>query len=134
MLDEHFEFKAILQGLSPSILMVLIDSFLKACSLFDFPLHLVFCFSLNVFLQDFEILLSTFKFVFLDWKSTRLNSSHANISYAVFCLKKKKKTYQHIFSPTSHHAIPSYTNIPVDTLTSHLTSLTSTHPLIHSTL
>src|SRR3712207_8974992 len=28
-----------------------------------------------------------------DRKSTRLNSSHANISYAVFCLKKKK--YQH---------------------------------------
>src|SRR3712207_7645785 len=26
-----------------------------------------------------------------DRKSTRLNSSHANISYAVFCLKKKKK-------------------------------------------
>src|SRR3712207_8201351 len=30
-----------------------------------------------------------------DRKSTRLNSSHANISYAVFCLKKKKKYYQH---------------------------------------
>src|SRR5438445_7795745 len=33
-----------------------------------------------------------------DRKSTRLNSSHANISYAVFCLKKKKKkkkTTQH---------------------------------------
>src|SRR3712207_8560298 len=29
--------------------------------------------------------------VALDRKSTRLNSSHANISYAVFCLKKKKK-------------------------------------------
>src|SRR3712207_6976137 len=29
---------------------------------------------------------------FLDRKSTRLNSSHANISYAVFCLKKKKHT------------------------------------------
>src|SRR3712207_7289951 len=30
-----------------------------------------------------------------DRKSTRLNSSHANISYAVFCLKKKKhKLYQ----------------------------------------
>src|SRR3712207_8733232 len=29
----------------------------------------------------------------LDRKSTRLNSSHANISYAVFCLKKKK-TYK----------------------------------------
>src|SRR3712207_8780551 len=27
-----------------------------------------------------------------DRKSTRLNSSHANISYAVFCLKKKKST------------------------------------------
>src|SRR3712207_8555768 len=29
--------------------------------------------------------------VIVDRKSTRLNSSHANISYAVFCLKKKKK-------------------------------------------
>src|SRR3712207_8464690 len=29
---------------------------------------------------------------FRDRKSTRLNSSHANISYAVFCLKKKTKT------------------------------------------
>src|SRR3712207_8314856 len=32
-----------------------------------------------------------------DWKSTRLNSSHANISYAVFCLKKKLNT---TYSPT----------------------------------
>src|SRR3712207_7235056 len=31
--------------------------------------------------------------VWLDRKSTRLNSSHANISYAVFCLKKKKNNY-----------------------------------------
>src|SRR3712207_7025329 len=31
-----------------------------------------------------------------DRKSTRLNSSHANISYAVFCLKKKKYTSQYI--------------------------------------
>src|SRR3712207_8579719 len=30
---------------------------------------------------------------FKDRKSTRLNSSHANISYAVFCLKKKKIQY-----------------------------------------
>src|SRR3712207_7354858 len=29
-----------------------------------------------------------------DRKSTRLNSSHANISYAVFCLKKKKPTHR----------------------------------------
>src|SRR3712207_7398083 len=28
-----------------------------------------------------------------DRKSTRLNSSHANISYAVFCLKKKKQNF-----------------------------------------
>src|SRR3712207_7042395 len=31
-----------------------------------------------------------------DRKSTRLNSSHANISYAVFCLKKKKNTLLHL--------------------------------------
>src|SRR5258707_11380676 len=30
------------------------------------------------------------QFILQDRKSTRLNSSHANISYAVFCLKKKK--------------------------------------------
>src|SRR3712207_7148214 len=36
-----------------------------------------------------------------DRKSTRLNSSHANISYAVFCLKKKKKTQ--ICQHDSHH-------------------------------
>src|SRR3712207_7222324 len=30
-----------------------------------------------------------------DRKSTRLNSSHANISYAVFCLKKKKTNYEY---------------------------------------
>src|SRR5699024_11835537 len=29
----------------------------------------------------------------IDRKSTRLNSSHVSISYAVFCLKKKKKSY-----------------------------------------
>src|SRR3712207_9093881 len=31
-----------------------------------------------------------------DRKSTRLNSSHANISYAVFCLKKKKTTKMYL--------------------------------------
>src|SRR3712207_7953483 len=38
-----------------------------------------------------------------DRKSTRLNSSHANISYAVFCLKKKN-TNDH---PTTHHLPPA---------------------------
>src|SRR3712207_6908736 len=33
-----------------------------------------------------------------DRKSTRLNSSHANISYAVFCLKKKKQQDRHTAS------------------------------------
>src|SRR5437868_12526057 len=38
-----------------------------------------------------------------DRKSTRLNSSHVSISYAVFCLKKKKKkktSYNNICNPT----------------------------------
>src|SRR3712207_7711560 len=38
-----------------------------------------------------------------DRKSTRLNSSHANISYAVFCLKKKTQ-----FSNLSHHHSPTF--------------------------
>src|SRR5256885_7569055 len=41
-----------------------------------------------------------------DRKSTRLNSSHLVISYAVFCLKKKKKTitihYLHIYTYGNH--------------------------------
>src|SRR3712207_8491357 len=36
-----------------------------------------------------------------DRKSTRLNSSHANISYAVFCLKKKKKTHTSTITDTT---------------------------------
>src|SRR3712207_7069854 len=43
----------------------------------------------------------------LDRKSTRLNSSHANISYAVFCLKKKKIAH---YCPLLTHIfhLPSY--------------------------
>src|SRR2546427_7538865 len=45
-----------------------------------------------------------------DRKSTRLNSSHSQISYAVFCLKKKKKkkkptkTYSHITIAIVYHS------------------------------
>src|SRR3712207_7745452 len=40
---------------------------------------------------------------YLDRKSTRLNSSHANISYAVFCLKKKNQArHQTQNSPLIH--------------------------------
>src|SRR3712207_8348181 len=43
-----------------------------------------------------------------DRKSTRLNSSHANISYAVFCLKKKKSLPLFSASPISYyiHHVP----------------------------
>src|SRR5258707_11749946 len=51
------------------------------------------------------------RYTAVDRKSTRLNSSHANISYAVFCLKKKKKKdrieHEHgnttELPPTPHH-------------------------------
>src|SRR3712207_6923560 len=40
-----------------------------------------------------------------DRKSTRLNSSHANISYAVFCLKNKKKSAnENEYTPRLQHA------------------------------
>src|SRR3712207_7012511 len=42
----------------------------------------------------------------LDRKSTRLNSSHANISYAVFCLKKKNNTsFTHSFIFSLYNSI-----------------------------
>src|SRR5690606_42162301 len=46
-----------------------------------------------------------------DRKSTRLNSSHVKISYAVFCLKKKKKQTSKPFINTTHNAdiYPHYT-------------------------
>src|SRR5436309_6571289 len=51
-----------------------------------------------------------------DRKSTRLNSSHVKISYAVFCLKKKKQLLPHL--------------IDVVTLTHHSDSETAYDPLI----
>src|SRR3712207_6954510 len=41
---------------------------------------------------------------FPDRKSTRLNSSHANISYAVFCLKKKKHITNTLITHADVHA------------------------------
>src|SRR3712207_6854307 len=40
-----------------------------------------------------------------DRKSTRLNSSHANISYAVFCLKKKKNMHIHLIENYTYAVI-----------------------------
>src|SRR5256885_13300481 len=48
------------------------------------------------------------KSLITDRKSTRLNSSHLVISYAVFCLKKKKKTSNTLHLPPTrpvHHAV-----------------------------
>src|SRR6266704_4247723 len=41
-----------------------------------------------------------------DRKSTRLNSSHVSISYAVFCLKKKKKNVAHISFCNKKNKLP----------------------------
>src|SRR5256885_8007551 len=57
-----------------------------------------------------------------DRKSTRLNSSHLVISYAVFCLKKKKKTITHASPYTTITLHP--TSIPLDKLTNLLTAAT----------
>src|SRR3712207_7576564 len=61
-----------------------------------------------------------------DRKSTRLNSSHANISYAVFCLKKKKNTiniFTFLLSFLAHTLSSSFSLIP------HASDLTLFHPL-----
>src|SRR5437660_7974142 len=42
---------------------------------------------------------------FVDRKSTRLNSSHVAISYAVFCLKKKKQTHNHLVNTTTWNVL-----------------------------
>src|SRR3712207_7727013 len=55
-----------------------------------------------------------------DRKSTRLNSSHANISYAVFCLKKKK---QNPYSTLPHIHLP---HLPLHYFL--FLHLTSVHP------
>src|SRR2546430_12359524 len=45
----------------------------------------------------------------IDRKSTRLNSSHSQISYAVFCLKKKKlKKLLMFVIKTTHALVPAY--------------------------
>src|SRR3712207_7568110 len=54
-------------------------------------------------IETMSLRLSSLLFVLttstLDRKSTRLNSSHANISYAVFCLKKKKIRNNQVINP-----------------------------------
>src|SRR5688572_30963439 len=52
-------------------------------------------FSINTEKVDKGNLGPRLKEIYEDRKSTRLNSSHSQISYAVFCLKKKKKKKKH---------------------------------------
>src|SRR3712207_6946171 len=62
---------------------------LEAAELAEFEAHLATCESCQQEVAEFCETVADLSL--LDRKSTRLNSSHANISYAVFCLKKKKK-------------------------------------------
>src|SRR2546427_8688565 len=49
----------------------------------------------------------------IDRKSTRLNSSHSQISYAVFCLKKKKKRTHQRKKRRTHEVIQRKTTAPI---------------------
>src|SRR3712207_7837101 len=46
-----------------------------------------------------------------DRKSTRLNSRHVNISYAVFCLKKKTMHYDMLYLPSHNSVLASGTDL-----------------------
>src|SRR3712207_8119468 len=63
----------------------------------ELPVHLTRFVGRDRELDDLGRLVGSTRLLTLDRKSTRLNSSHANISYAVFCLKKKKN---HTYCPT----------------------------------
>src|SRR3989442_7701322 len=56
--------------------------------------------------NNFGVLLPWWDMLFgTDRKSTRLNSSHVRISYAVFCLKKKKKRSRRLSAIDRHAAV-----------------------------
>src|SRR2546422_3055608 len=57
----------------------------------DLPVVQVFIVDTLALTEAIQLLVAEIRAQFPDRKSTRLNSSHGYISYAVFCLKKKKK-------------------------------------------
>src|SRR2546430_13127008 len=69
--------------------------------------HLLCCLRSGIVVFDHHLYghfhqpISTFSVSSQDRKSTRLNSSHSQISYAVFCLKKKKKSMNILLSCTN---------------------------------
>src|SRR5690242_21062485 len=60
--------------------------------------------------EEVQDVLTDLMFINRDRKSTRLNSSHMSISYAVFCLKKKKRLPATIISRPVYNSLASYTN------------------------
>src|SRR5207245_5440969 len=63
----------------------------------------------NRFFLTVSPITATFAAIFTsDRKSTRLNSSHGSISYAVFCLKKKKKKITNITKHKRYNNISNY--------------------------
>src|SRR5437899_7848095 len=60
-----------------------------------FPIALVIAWAFEITPQGIERTEVADTMPLADRKSTRLNSSHLGISYAVFCLKKKRKRKQH---------------------------------------
>src|SRR5438034_7386613 len=58
---------------------------------------------IGVAAHDHQLTLTLVVGALLDRKSTRLNSSHTVISYAVFCLKKKKSLTDH---SAGHRSVP----------------------------
>src|SRR5438874_5820438 len=66
----------------------------------------------------------TSKFLRSDRKSTRLNSSHVEISYAVFCLKKKNKKSETQHNNTTKKITQQHNTIPKIKLTSASTTRT----------
>src|SRR2546430_9873261 len=61
----------------------------------------------------------------IDRKSTRLNSSHSQISYAVFCLKKKTSTVVHLLRGSAVHTPPPDRQCVLVTHRHHLPTHTS---------
>src|SRR2546430_11923654 len=76
------------------------------------------------------------RLVIRDRKSTRLNSSHSQISYAVFCLKKKKKkSFKHVvattmFKPTRSATTTYSSYISVAILVATFVLAAASHPLL----
>src|SRR2546428_1778589 len=72
------------------------------------------------FLPQFKLWLATNNLPKIDRKSTRLNSSHDQISYAVFCLKKKKNNINPNAITSTYDSATQDSSTSVDCSTSSL--------------